>query len=161
MLRALRLGPRGPAVALLCACALTVSNAVVRAAPTKPVDGAVLEDGEQKVTYADGTVYEGEWRDGGPIHRGASRRGVPEGHGKLTFPNGDVYKGDFKNDKREGNGKVTYANGDVYEGKFATDKREGQGTYTGADGEVYEGEFKAGKRDGRGTWTSADGKEEY
>ena len=57
MLRPLRLGPRGPAVALLCACALTVSNAVVRAAPTKPVDGAVLEDGEQKVTYADGTVY--------------------------------------------------------------------------------------------------------
>ena len=112
MLRPLRLGRRGPAVALLCACALTVSNAVVRAAPTKPVDGAVLEDGEQKVTYSDGTVYEGEWRDGGPIHRGASRRGVPEGHGKLTFPNGDVYKGDFKNDKREGNGKVTYANGD-------------------------------------------------
>ena len=67
-----------------------------------------------KVTFPDGSVWEGNLSNG-----------QPDGNGKMTFTNGDVYEGfvssvilPFGN-----NGKMTYANGKVEVGKYAL--REG------------------------------------
>ena len=64
--------------------------------------------------FANGSVYEGEWRDG-----------KRTGQGKSTWPDGDVYEGGFKDDKRHGQGKYTYANGNVYEGGYKDDNVHG------------------------------------
>lgn len=85
-----------------------------------------------KKTYADGSVYEGEWK--------ADKK---EGRGKYTYAGKYTY------------GKYTY--GDVYDGEWKADKQEGRGKLTLADGDVYEGEWKAGEKEGRGKLTWADG----
>ena len=53
--------------------------------------------GEGKLTYADGDMYEGEWKDG-----------KMEGHGTYYYADGDQYVGDWRDDKRHGYGKVVY-----------------------------------------------------
>jgi hypothetical protein len=82
--------------------------------------------------YADGAVYEGEFK--------ADKR---EGRGKYVWPSGAVYDGEWKADKIEGCGKYVFADGDVYEGEFKAGKQEGRGIYRYANGDVYEGEWKA------------------
>ena len=57
---------------------------------------------ESKVTYSDGTVYEGTLT--------ALQR---NGNGTLTYPNGDVYRGAFVNAKITGKGEYVFANGDT------------------------------------------------
>ncbi len=61
----------------------------------------------ERVTFATGAVYEGDFVDG-----------KQTGKGRYTFANGAVYEGDFVDDKRTGKGRITFANGDVYEGDF-------------------------------------------
>ena len=87
-----------------------VGNAVIAAAPAKTTDGvyegerneAGEREGRGKYTFADGDVYEGEYKNG-----------KKEGRGKFTFASGDVYEGEYKNDKKEGRGKYTFADGRV------------------------------------------------
>jgi len=62
-------------------------------------------------TYADGDVYEGEFKN--------DKR---HGEGKYTFADGDVYEGNWKDGKRHGEGKMTYADGSVYEGNWKDGK---------------------------------------
>ena len=50
--------------------------------------------GRGKFTYADGHVYEGEWRDN-----------ERNGQGKITYADGHVYEGDFKDNMRHYTGK--------------------------------------------------------
>jgi hypothetical protein len=68
------------------------------------------------VTFSDGAIYEGEWRNG-----------RKEGKGKMIFSKGGVYEGDWRKDQREGKGKRIYADGTVYEGDWVNDKLEGKG----------------------------------
>jgi len=85
--------------------------------------------------YADGSVYEGNWKDG-------KRYGA----GKYTFASGNMsYDGYWKDDKRHGEGENTSANGDVYDGYWRGDKMHGEGKMTYADGSVYEGNWKDDK----------------
>jgi len=42
------------------------------------------------MTYSNGDVYEGDWRDGNP-----------HGKGKMTYSNGHVYEGDWRDGKHE------------------------------------------------------------
>ena len=69
-------------------------------------------------TYANGSVYKGEWKDG-----------KENGQGEKTDANGNVYEGEFKDDKTHGQGKMTHANGDVYKGQFKNGMIHGQGKY--------------------------------
>ena len=103
-------------------------------------------EGRGKYVFADGAVYEGEFK-----------AGKAEGRGKHRTAVGDVYEGELKAGKREGRGIYWYANGDVYEGELKAGKKEGRGIYRYANGDVYEGEWKAGKKEGRGIYLSADG----
>ena len=51
------------------------------------------KDGDGKMTLSDGSVYEGQFKDG-----------VFDGKGTLTYANGEQYTGEFKNGLYDGNG---------------------------------------------------------
>jgi hypothetical protein len=123
--------------------------------------------GKGKMTYANGDVYEGDYKDG-----------IRHGKGKYTYANGDVYEGDFEDQKfwedwrdgtPHGKGKKTYTDGrveegewrddefiGVYEGDYKDGKWHGKGKLTNANGNAYEGDWKDDKRTGKGkgTWTN-------
>eukprot|EP00900_Chrysochromulina_parva_P025953 jgi/Chrpa1/7992/Chrysochromulina_OHIO_Genome00003271-RA len=93
------------------------------------------EEGRGTYRYANGAVYEGEWK-----------AGKQEGRGKFRWDDGDEYEGEFKADQIEGHGTYRFANGDVYEGEWMAGKQEGRGTKWSAAGAiVFEGEWKAGE----------------
>jgi hypothetical protein len=99
-----------------------------------------------KCTYANGDVYDGEWR-GGRRH----------GNGMYTYRSGNVYFGAWEDDHRNGYGVCKYANGDTYEGEWQKDMKNGAGRYTFKQGHVYEGFWKDGIRDGWGCVQGACG----
>jgi hypothetical protein len=55
------------------------------------------------------------------------QRGLPNGYGKLTWPNGDYYEGNFKFGKRNGFGKRINVDGSEYQGEYLEDKPNGRG----------------------------------
>jgi hypothetical protein len=98
-------------------------------------------------TFADGTVYQGQWQ-------------FRERHGRgtLTFPDGRRYEGEFQNGQRNGRGTMTWPDGREYSGDFKNGERTGQGTLSYPDGRKYIGEFRDGERTGRGKLIYPDGK---
>ena len=108
------------------------------------VDRAIL-NGKVAGKYHDGSVYEGDLKDG-KLH----------GKGIFKWVSGSVYKGDWKDDKRHGKGTYKYARG-IYEGDWKDDKRHGKGTIKWECGNVYEGEWMDGKLHGKGTLKYANG----
>jgi len=126
-------------------------------------------EGRGKVVYANGDVYEGEYKAGkmegrgiyrsasGDVYEGEFKADKKEGRGIYQYADGSVYEGEYKADEFEGRGIERSANGDVYEGEWKAGERKGRGIYRFANGHVYEGEFKAGKSEGRGISRYADG----
>ena len=102
-------------------------------------------EGRGTFTYADGNVYEGEWR-----------AGEMEGRGTYTFADGAVYEGEYKAGKPEGCGTCTFASGAVYEGEWRAGEQEGRGTFTYADGEADTVWCAANAPVGEGARWSAD-----
>lgn len=65
-------------------------------------------DGEGKMEYANGNIYEGDFI-----------RGRRQGYGIMTFKkNGNTYEGSWYMDKPNGHGKMTYASGKTLIGQF-------------------------------------------
>ena len=58
--------------------------------------------GRGKMTYRDGHIYTGQFRDW-----------RQSGQGKMTFRNGDVVEGQW--DGESGKGSITYTDGSMYE----------------------------------------------
>ena len=56
-------------------------------------------------TYADGSKYSGEYKDG-----------LFDGQGTLIYPDGRKYDGQFHYGQMDGTGKMTYPDGRVEEG---------------------------------------------
>jgi hypothetical protein len=102
--------------------------------------------GTGKMTYINGDVYVGEWKDN-------SKNGT----GKMKWADGDVYVGKWRWGELEGKGTYTYVSGDVYVGEWKDGKENGPGKYTWVDGRVYNGEWKDGKKHGKGTYTYVNG----
>jgi S1-C subfamily serine protease len=131
---------------LICA-SLMLSASGAWALPKCPDDpNAYWSNCVGTITFANGDIYVGEWRD--------NKR---NGQGTYTFANGDIYVGEYKDDKRNGQGTVTYASGSTYVGRWRDDKRNGQGTHTWPDGEKYVGEWLDDNMHGQGTRTYANG----
>ena len=103
-------------------------------------------NGQGTYTWANGTIYVGEWKGG-----------EQSGQGTLTWANGDKYVGERKDNESTGQGTYTWANGNKYVGEWKDNERTGQGTYTWANGNKYVGEWKEGKKNGQGTYTWANG----
>ena len=111
----------------------------------------------QKITLSNGTVFEGEYKDGkahghgketccdGRVFEGAYKDGKWNGHGKATHPNGRVFEGEYKDGKAHGPGKETYPDGRVFVGEYKDGKPNGHGKITYPDGRVIEGEYKDGR----------------
>ena len=81
-----------------------------------PRNGKGEAHGQGTYVFADGNVYEGEYKDG-----------KKHGRGTFKFASGGVYEGEYKDDKRNGRGTYKYADGDVYEGEYKEGNMHGQG----------------------------------
>ena len=95
-----------------------------------------VKDGYGKTTLSDGSVYEGQFKDG-----------KFDGKGQLDFADQRQYTGEFKNGLFDGNGVLTYADGSKYEGEFKEGRLSGQGVITYSDSTQYKGQFKDGDID--------------
>ncbi len=106
-------------------------------------------DGQGKMEYTNGQVYEGEWKDG-----------VRSGQGRCTWPDGGYYDGEWANDKWNGQG-TNYMGGskdvNFYVGGFTDGKRDGHGIFTWANGDSVETEWVNGVMNGKGTYTWSNG----
>lgn len=120
-------------------------------------------------TFSDGSVYEGEWKDGrmngrgkrscfnGQIYEGEWKDGRASGSGKVTFPIGGNYEGEWRDGCKNGRGKMTFPSGLVYEGEWKDGKENGQGKAIWPDGTFYVGDWRDGKRDGSCKMTLSSG----
>ena len=78
-----------------------------------------VKSGKGKMTYANGDIYEGDWKDGNI-----------SGKGKMTYANKDIYEGDWKDGKMSGKGKMSktvdgkqiVVEGNFENGSFIPDK---------------------------------------
>ena len=95
-------------------------------------------EGYGKCRFANGNVYEGQFK-----------AGKKEGHGKLTYAygvgGGAVFEGEFKDNDREGPGTMRYNDGMVKVGFYKLNKAAGEGVKWEADGAT--------------AWQTTDGKE--
>ena len=92
---------------------------------------------DSSVRLPDGSVYDGEMRDG-----------LFHGQGQLQYLEGGRYQGRFVDGLFDGEGSLFYFNGDVYHGQFSRGQLTGKGRYTTSDGDSYEGDFHQGKASG-------------
>lgn len=67
---------------------------------------------EGKITYSDGSWFEGEFAEEGLI----------DGNMLRKYKDGSVYQGECLNGMRHGKGKLRYPDGTVYDGMFAYDE---------------------------------------
>ncbi|MCY4129390.1 MAG: hypothetical protein OXG15_09155 [Gammaproteobacteria bacterium] len=130
-----------------------------------------LREGFGKLTYADGSVYEGEFANNLPSgndeilsfadgrrYQGTFIEGQMQGYGTLEWPNGDVYVGTFNANAITGTGTFFWQNGNVsYTGTIEDGKRHGLGVMIWPDGRRYTGAFRQNERHGFGIYDNADG----
>jgi hypothetical protein len=122
-----------------------------------------------RITYTDGTIYEGDCKSGrrhgngtciyadGSRYEGQWKDDMTHGKGKITYPVGESYEGDWMYNDYYGKGTFCYADGTRYVGGWENNRRHGRGTFIYANGEWYSGEWKYDNRDGTGTFSYADG----
>ncbi len=137
--------------------------------PTCEGDRAAWTDCFGSHTFASGSKYVGEYKDGkrngqfivtyanGSKYVGEFKGNQKNGQGTETFVSGSKYVGEYKDGKYNGQGTYTSANGDKYVGEFKDNKYNGQGTETFVSGSKYVGEYKDGKHNGQGTYTYPNG----
>ncbi len=127
-------------------CPLSPYNQVVSSVTDKNIVVFKPESIGGLVQLPDGSVYEGEYKNG-----------MFHGDGKLIWSNGDVYTGEFKDGLKHGKGKDQLAAGSVYEGEYVKGYWAGQGELKYKNGDSYKGDFKQGSFDGQGNFVSQDG----
>ncbi|CAM9284968.1 unnamed protein product [Chrysoparadoxa australica] len=108
-------------------------------------------NGQGRYTYANGSVYNGQWQN----HK-------RNGWGTFTSVSGERYKGPWVDDKRHGQKATqTFDSGDTVEGSFANDKIQGKAVYRyGLTGDVFSGEYQEGLMHGCGEYQWANGDKE-
>ena len=102
----------------------------------------------------DDRLYVGEY-----VHvvNGEDINYLPNGQGKMTYPDGFIYEGDFQNSLANGQGKAEY-HGTIDEGEYeAKGILSGPGKRIFPDGKIYDGEFLLNFPNGQGKMTFPDG----
>lgn len=147
-------GDKQVAMGLYNKIIIDVSNAMVYSGEgmAQGYDGERNATGQREgrgtMRFANGEIYEGEWKED-----------KYEGRGIYRYPDGAVYDGEYVAGKKEGHGSYRFADGATYVGEYVAGKQEGCGKYRFANGNMYEGNFKANTMDGRGVYRYADGTE--
>lgn len=96
--------------------------------------------GEVRLTYEDGTSFEGYI-----VNFEAT------GQGMWKFPDGTVYRGNFKKGKPHGYGITRYSDGYQYQGHYVYGCRQGKGQFLDPSGRtIFDGEFYNELPDGEG-----------
>ena len=138
---------------------------------TGSLNSSLRMEGEGKLEYSTGDVYEGAFSAGvisghgifsyanGDVYEGEFANGMKCGKGTYTWFDGSSYEGDFVDDRKDGFGVYRWADGSTYSGGYKNELKEGTGTYRFANGDVYSGDFSADARTGFGTYTWANGDE--
>ena len=80
------------------------------------------KEGRGTMVYANGSVYEGQWR-----------AGKRHGQGKQTIATGEVYEGEYVADKRHGRARHTLADGRLVVSLYEADAKVEQGVIWSAD----------------------------
>jgi hypothetical protein len=131
----------------------------------------IISDKILSVFNVDGSIYEGEYKNGKPnghgsntshdnkiIYDGEWENGMRHGMGKLVVTNKYKYSGPFENNCFCGTGGILCDNeGNVYEGDFEKGKFNGYGHYKMCNGDIYIGEFKDGLFHGKGQYNYKNG----
>jgi len=130
----------------------------------------------RSLVTADGTVFEGEMKDGKPNGRGTvtdSRGTYQKGEwrngvvyrvsGTCVLPDGTKEVGTWNYDGTKCGGTIWFPDGRIYKGDWVivegkADLPFGTGAMTWPDGRQYAGHFVDGKMDGVGKMTYPDGK---
>merc|ERR1712224_695424 len=96
------------------------------------------------MTYADGSVYDGQWKEDNR-----------NGRGTLRTIEGSRYIGNWKDDLRDGAGESTWQTSEVklltyYNGQWVKDLQNGKGNAILKNGDKYDGDWVDGKQHGNG-----------
>lgn len=111
----------------------------------------MIPHGNGMMTYADGSIYTGDWQSGKKV-----------GRGKLTQPNGQINEGEFSNDVQTGSGTQSSPDGFLYTGSFSQGTFHWSGEIRYSNSDVFQGEFANGLREGKGVYkVSKDGSCQY
>lgn len=107
----------------------------------KPLDGPV------KITYEDGSIDEGEYKNGDR-----------DGLWKLTKTDGSVMEAEYIDGQANGPAKATHADGSVLLGEYKNGKPHGIWQKTASDGTVLELVYEDGiRKESNGKQVNADG----
>eukprot|EP00906_Rhabdomonas_costata_P024508 RCo035212 len=128
-----------------------------------------LRVGKGSCKFADGAVYEGEWKDDKMCgqgkfitddftYEGEFKDGSRTGQATVVFlKSGSVYVGECVEGQRSGAGTYTWKSGAKYDGSWLNNTRHGLGLYSFPDGTLYSGDFRNGLPLGKGKVTLPDG----
>jgi hypothetical protein len=121
-----------------------------------------LPQGYGRGNFKDGSVYQGEWRQGqrdgrgimfyedGSRYSGDWQNDLPHGKGTKTHSDGCVYQGEIVRGSAHGYGEVLFTNRAVYRGFWKDDVMNGKGTIRYNEVSYYDGHWKDGKKHGDG-----------
>ena len=103
-----------------------VEEALIAPVETKENSLPNKRDGKGKMTFGDGRVYEGEWKD----------REI-NGYGIMKYPDGVIYEGDWLDEKFEGHGKIVTPQGITFEGEWTNNHKVGSFKETNSKGKTF------------------------
>lgn len=115
-------------------------------------------EGFGRFEYANGTIYEGQWKIVGNNQKVKHGEGTLVHAGSTAHEKGnEEYRGSWVEDKMEGYGIYFYTSGAIYKGDWKDNKHHGKGTYEFPDGCLYDGEWKNHRMHGEGCFIDREG----
>ncbi|KAL8172319.1 hypothetical protein V2J09_024123 [Rumex salicifolius] len=97
----------------------------------------------------------------GGTYKGHCQGGLPEGRGRLQFPDGSAFDGMWRYGKRSGVGTFYFSNGDVFQGTWRDDLMHGKGWLYFHNGDRWFSNFWKGLANGEGRFYSKSGEVFY
>ncbi len=118
-------------------------------------------DGKGTLVYNDGSMYQGEFKDGlmcggtyiyadGISYRGSWEHGVMSGQGRLFDQNGKLmFSGKWNNGQKHGEGTSYYSNSEYEEAIYVEGEKNGPATYYFNTGAYAKGKYIDDKKEGK------------